>query len=157
MLLERLIAAQKAQENMHLVDERRRVYCGTCGKPGLRKDMKNHHLKGECNEMKEQTLLTRTRRKPTGQPWRADWEAFLPREVRARNDAGDSGQLALTVPPNKAKEQRKINRDIDDALKYKAKEMAGKGHANERNWSKVTAKSQNVNLRPGYNHLIGTI
>lgn len=35
--------------------------------------------------------------------------------------------------------------------------MTRQGHKNERNWSKVTAKSQNVNTRPGYNSLIGQI
>ena len=35
--------------------------------------------------------------------------------------------------------------------------MTQKGNSNERNWSKVTAKSQTVNPRTGYHVLIGNI
>jgi len=74
VLLERLIIAQRAQENMVLVDDKKRVYCGTCGQPASKEDMKNTHWKegpeaeGGCRnlgnlpkgETKELKLLTRS-------------------------------------------------------------------------------------------------
>ena len=67
----------------------------------------------------------------------------------------DEKQLKLAMTTNQ--DDKKRNKNIEEALKYKMQEMTQKGKVNQRNWSQVAAKSAGQNTRPGYRNLIASI